>query len=60
MRFTNFYAGNAACAPSRAVLLTGKKPTNSPIRGNAGFFGNNRWKGVALDKNEFTLDNITF
>ncbi|GIR57016.1 MAG: hypothetical protein CM15mP64_4280 [Candidatus Neomarinimicrobiota bacterium] len=24
LRFTNFYAGNAACAPSRAVLLTGK------------------------------------
>lgn len=24
MRFTDFYAGNAACAPSRAVLLTGK------------------------------------
>ena len=58
MRFTNFYAGNAACAPSRAVLLTGKKPTNSPIRGNAGFFGNNRWEGVALDKNEFTLGEM--
>ena len=32
MRFTNFYAGNAACAPSRAVLLTGKKSSKVSIR----------------------------
>ena len=25
MMFTDFYSGNAACAPSRAVLMTGKK-----------------------------------
>ena len=58
MRFTNFYAGNAACAPSRAVLLTGKEPGQSSVRGNAGFFGSDKWEGVAIDKNEFTLGKI--
>ena len=52
MIFTNFYAGNAACAPSRAVLLTSKKSSNSSIRGNAGFYGNDRWEGAALDKDD--------
>ena len=36
MRFTDFYAGNSVCAPSRAVLLTGVSSTYVPIRGNAG------------------------
>ena len=58
MRFTNFYAGNAACAPSRAVLLTGKEPGQSSVRGNAGFFGSDKWEGVAIDKNEFTLGKM--
>ena len=58
MLFTNFYAGNAACAPSRAVLLTGKKSSKSSIRGNAGFFGDDRWEGAALDKNEFTMGKM--
>ena len=57
MRFTDFYAGNAACAPSRAVLLTGKNATKSQVRGNAGFFGDDRWEGVPLDKNEFTKES---
>ena len=34
MKFTNFYTGNAACSPSRVVLLTGKTPTKVAIRGN--------------------------
>ena len=58
MRFTDFYAGNSACAPSRAVLLTGKSPTRASIRGNAGFYGNDRWEGAAIDKNEFTLGKM--
>ena len=58
MRFTNFYSGNAACAPSRAVLLTGKKSSFSSIRGNAGYKGDDRWEGFALDKNEFTLGKM--
>lgn len=34
MKFTNFYAGNAVCAPSRCSLLTGKHPGHASIRGN--------------------------
>ena len=58
MKFTNFYAGNAACSPSRAVLLTGKNATNVAIRGNAGYFGNDRWEGVDLDLDAFTLGEM--
>lgn len=58
MRFTDFYAGNAVCSPARAVLLTGKSAANVAIRGNAGFFGNDRWEGVALDRDEFTLGEM--
>ena len=57
MMFTDFYAGNAACAPSRAVLLTGKKSSEVSIRGNAGYYGDNIWEGAFLDKDEFTLVN---
>ena len=58
MIFKNFYAGNAACAPSRAVLLTGKKSSKVSIRGNAGFYGNDRWEGAALGKDEFTMGKM--
>ena len=58
MLFTNFYAGNAVCSPSRAVLLTGKKSSRVSIRGNAGFYGKDRWEGVALEKDEFTLGEM--
>src|SRR5207249_9871338 len=34
MRFTQPYAGNAVCAPSRCVLLTGKHPGHAWIRDN--------------------------
>ena len=34
MRFTRHYAGNAVCAPSRCVLLTGKHPGHAWIRNN--------------------------
>ena len=57
-KFTNFYAGNAVCSPSRSVLLTGKSATFVSIRGNAGYFGNDKWEGVALDKDEFTLGEM--
>ena len=58
MRFTDFYAGNTVCAPSRAVLLTGKSAAKVAIRGNAGYFGHERWEGVALDKDAFTLGEM--
>ena len=34
MRFTQHYAGNAVCAPSRCVLMTGKHPGHAFIRNN--------------------------
>jgi len=34
MRFTDFYCGNAVCAPSRCVLLTGKHGGHAYIRDN--------------------------
>lgn len=36
MRFTNFYAGSTVCAPSRAVLMTGKHTGHASVRGNGG------------------------
>src|ERR1043165_3368152 len=35
MRFTQFYAGNTVCAPSRSVLMTGKHRGHTRVRGNA-------------------------
>ena len=34
MRFTQAYCGNAVCAPSRCVLMTGRHPGHAFIRGN--------------------------
>ena len=34
MRFTQHYCGNAVCAPSRCVLMTGKHPGHATIRSN--------------------------
>ncbi|MCI0662906.1 MAG: arylsulfatase [Acidobacteria bacterium] len=36
IRFTQFYAGSTVCAPSRAVLMTGKHTGHASVRGNAG------------------------
>src|SRR6056297_1626753 len=37
MRFTDFYAGNPLCSPSRAVIMTGKHSGINTIRGNIGY-----------------------
>ena len=34
MRFTRAYSGNAVCAPSRCVLMTGKHPGHATVRYN--------------------------
>ena len=35
MRFTNAYAGNSVCAPSRSCLMQGLHPGHAHVRGNA-------------------------
>ena len=34
MRFTQMYSGNAVCAPSRCVLMTGQHPGHTHVRDN--------------------------
>jgi arylsulfatase A-like enzyme len=58
MRFTDFYAGNAVCSPSRAVLMTGKSSSYNTIRGNSGSFSDDRWMRVALKKDEITMGEM--
>ena len=58
MRFTDFYAGNSVCAPSRAVLLTGVSSAYVPIRGNAGYFGKDDWSPTWLESDTFTLGEL--
>jgi arylsulfatase A-like enzyme len=47
MRFTQHYSGAPVCAPSRCMLLTGKHPGHSYIRGNyeMGGFGDDEERG---------------
>ena len=58
MRFTDFYAGNTVCAPSRAVLMTGKQPGNATVRGNNGVYSDYLWDRVPLKKDELTLGEM--
>ncbi len=57
-KFTQFYAGNAVCSPSRAVLMTGKHSGHATIRGNKGHHPNNVWDRVSLRKDELTLGEM--
>ncbi|QGY44300.1 sulfatase-like hydrolase/transferase [Maribellus comscasis] len=58
MQFTDFYAGNCVCSPSRAVLMTGISSTFNTIRGNSGSFSGDRWMRVTLKKSEMTLGEM--
>lgn len=55
MRFTQFYAGSTVCAPSRAVLMTGKHMGHVSIRGNA---GRENMAAQTLPKDERTIAEV--
>lgn len=50
MRFTNFYAGNCVCAPSRSVLMTGFHGGHTAVRGNSG--------GIPLADEDVTVAEV--
>jgi arylsulfatase A-like enzyme len=52
LRFTNYYAGTAVCAPSRSALLTGLHTGHTPIRGNKEVLPEGQWP---LPSGTFTL-----
>lgn len=43
MRLTQHYSGNAVCAPSRCVLMTGKHPGHAYIRSNKAMKPEGQW-----------------
>jgi arylsulfatase A-like enzyme len=53
MRFTNAYAGNSVCAPSRSCLMQGLHPGHARVRGNA-------YRGYreGLFKNDVTVAEV--
>ncbi|MEM8734294.1 MAG: arylsulfatase [Planctomycetota bacterium] len=51
IRFTDFYAGNTVCAPSRSVLMTGQHMGHTHVRGNAG--------GTDMSKQSLRDEDIT-
>ncbi|QQL46198.1 sulfatase-like hydrolase/transferase [Sulfuriroseicoccus oceanibius] len=55
MRFEQFYAGSPVCAPSRAVLMSGKHAGHTSIRGNLGVFDGGERRRVALQPDETTM-----
>lgn len=52
MRLTQHYSGNAVCAPSRCVLMTGKHPGHAFIRDNRSIQPEGQWP---IPAEEFTL-----
>ncbi len=52
VKLTQHYSGNAVCAPSRCVLLTGKHPGHAFVRNNKGTPPEGQWP---IPDEEFTL-----
>src|SRR6056297_594279 len=55
MRLTQHYAGNAVCAPSRCVLMTGKHPGHAVVRSNKSTPPEGQWP---LPEEEKTLAEL--
>ena len=61
MLFTQHYAGNTVCAPSRAALITGQHSGHGQIRGNyelGGFEDDNEWGQMPLHPATKTLGKV--
>lgn len=55
MRLTQHYSGNAVCAPSRCVLMTGKHPGHAYVRGNKATPPEGQWP---IPDSEVTLAEL--
>jgi arylsulfatase A-like enzyme len=55
MKFTQFYAGNTVCAPSRSVLMTGLHMGHTRVRGNAGA---RSYEAQTLRKGDVTIARV--
>ncbi|MCG8525390.1 MAG: arylsulfatase [Opitutales bacterium] len=59
MRFTDFYSGNAVCAPARCSLITGKHPGNATVRGNYEIGAWNSYLGqLPIRESEVTIFDV--
>jgi arylsulfatase A len=61
MRFTQHYSGAPVCAPSRCMLMTGKHPGHSYIRGNyelGGFKDEEEGGQMPLHEGAYTIANM--
>jgi arylsulfatase A len=59
MRLTQHYSGNAVCAPSRCVLMTGKHPGNAIVRDNRGLPVADVRGGVPEREGQFPIPDET-
>jgi arylsulfatase len=59
MRFTQAYAGNAVCAPSRCCLMTGRHPGHAYVRDNRQWKPDEQWSGqIPLPADTVTLPRL--
>jgi arylsulfatase len=59
MRFTQAYAGNAVCAPSRCCLMTGMHPGHAYVRDNGQWKPDELWSGqIPLPTDTMTLPKL--